>query len=335
MLNIRKEIIEINHIYVQSCDRSALNKAEKRLFELLNYALIDDENRKNSEALIIKLSCKRAAILYFLEGYCKSDYEKLVRFADVAENEAREKGYLQTANIVKKLLETAKNVAGIMEDAPHYIDTIKNENGDCIAATVEACDEVAEIFKQKLQIAQTLQDDAIFGTDVIFPSVKECVLKDLQEVIEFAVTNAERMRNAELERLYDHILERPDKTLLSYYYRPDAIIDATKPNAIVLCTPLKNEGELFAIANCASRGKELSVIKAGVFTAISKEKLDELFLLLQRQDNDILIKGLNRYIGSNKSDIIQSLVALGKKGKKVFILDNSIQKENYEYAQQK
>ena len=69
MLNIRKEIIEINHIYVQSCDRSALNKAEKRLFELLNYALIDDENRKNSEALIIKLSCKRAAILYFLEGY--------------------------------------------------------------------------------------------------------------------------------------------------------------------------------------------------------------------------------------------------------------------------
>ena len=334
MLNIRKEIIEINHIYVQSCDRSALNKAEKRLFELLNYALIDDENRKNSEALIIKLSCKRAAILYFLEGYCKSDYEKLVQFADRAKIEASEKGYLQTAHIVKKLLETAKNVAGIMEDAPHYIDTIKNENGDCIAATVEACNEVAEIFKHKLQIAQTLQDDAIFGTDVIFPSVKECVLKDLQEVIEFAVTNAERMKNAELERLYDHIVERPDKTLLSYYFRPDAIIDATKPNAIVLCTPLKNEGELFAIANCASRGKELSVIKAGVFTAISKEKLDELFLLLQRQDNDILIKGLNRYIGSNKSDIIQSLVALGKKGKKVFILDNSSQKENYEYAQQ-
>lgn len=334
MPNIKEEINAINQIYVHSCDRKALREAEKRLFVLLDNPLIDDNNRQNSEALIIKLSCKRAAILYFLEGYCKSDYDKLIAFANKALQEANEKGYKHTAEVIKILVNAATSVNAIMVDAAHYFDTIRNEKGDCIAVSAEDCEEVAQIFERKLCSAKELQVDPVLGTGVEFPSVKESVLKDINEVLAFAALNAEKIKYADIERLYDSIVTEPDKTLSSYMYRPTAAIDVTKANTLILCTPFKDEGELFAITNCALRKKELIVINAGVFAAVSSKKLDALFTLLLKKDNSILVKGLNKYFSSNKDEVIKFFISLGKKGKKIFILDSSSQREIYEKAQE-
>lgn len=333
MITVRDRIAKVNAVYFNSLDAEELKKAEKDIIDISeNTAYIDDDNKQNCEALFLKISCKRAAIAYFLEGYCSEDCDKLKQYAEYVAKEAAEKGYGRTAEIARRLILAATCVNEIMFDAACQRDTIRNGAGECIAVAVEECEKVAEIFSEKVKKAQELDVDPIFEDGVEFPFVKEIVLNDLNDELSFAQRNAERMKNADIERLYKDIVSKPDGILSTYNYHPACGIEATKANALVICTPITAEGEFFAIANCRLRDRELTVINAASLSQCSAKNTEKLFTLIASKGKDLLIKGLSKYAKDNKKEIIKQCVLLGKKGIKVFIIDTDPKKSLYVQA---
>ncbi len=326
---IRDDIAKANGIFYASTDVSELGEATKLLVKLMQNPVIDEGNRMDCDALLIKISLKRASILYFLEGYCDDDYKKLTEYADYARTYSQEQGYNKSGELAEKVKSAADFVNAIMFDAAHLRDTIRNDRDECIASTVEECDAVVKAFAEKIDKAKEADFDPLFGEGVKFPSVKETMLKDLNDEYDFARVNYEKMKNADVERLFREVSSQPDAVISSYNYNPKCLVDSTKANTLTLCTPLPAEAEFFAISNCKARDRELCVINAASLSSCSATRVEKLFALIASKGKDVLIKGLSRYERDNKDTVLKEAVKLGKKGVKVFIIDTDAKKSLY------
>ncbi len=329
------DIEEAKKAFLNSMDRRTLNKHYKRMQEVLADNWADDKNRKSAEAFKRKTALKALALKYFEEGYEQEDLDALKRYAESELPEAERLGLRTTAEAIRQTLRLASEINEVMKDAYALTRSVRDENWHCVARSAEVCREVAKAFEAKAQALDKLKlTGNVFGEDVTCPDFIGEALSLLRQEKEFAEKKAEEIEREDLRRvLGDKVSFLNNERAGRYEVSQRAsALNGKVSHVHVLCTPFIAELILFVPAHM-KEGGGLASVKADDLVTMKQADRRRLAEYLVKNRTDVIVTGFNAYLTDNAcltdkaaEKSIAELLAFGKKGRNVYIMDDGWRK---------
>lgn len=329
------DIEEAKKAFLNSTDRRTLKKHSERMREVLADDWADDRNRKRAEAFKRKTALKALALKYFEEGYEQEDLDALKRYAESELPEAERLGLRTTAEAIRQTLRLASEINEVMKDAYALTRSVRDENWHCVARSAEVCRKVAKAFEAKAQALDKLKlTGNVFGEDVTCPDFIGEALSLLRQEKEFAEKKAEEIEREDLRTLLrDKVSFLNNERAERYEVSQSAsALDGKDSHVHVLCTPFIDELILFVSAHM-KEGVGLASVKADDLVTMKQADRRRLAEYLVKNRTDVIVTGFNAYLTDNAcltdkaaEKSIAELLAFGKKGRNVYIMDDGWRK---------
>ena len=322
----------VNTTYKTSLDLGALKGALDTATQLSANPNLYPENKEIADFLIIKTGLKIFAIDYFCNGYEADAYSALQDYVKKALS-ACDESFKKTIELLKFVISAAEKINGIACDAHALQSCLRDCEGRCIASSPEKCLEIAEKFKGKIELAESLSiPPAIFLDGAVFPDVKVQFIADLTEIYNFALNSAQQLSIQAAHNILKTGLEDITSKLKKecYEYTPSVINAERLANTLVLCTPFFEEAELFAFTR--SGGAPLYSMQALAFENQPDSIINAVFTELASRKADCIIYGISHFRADNRNAFLRSAIDFGKGGRRAYLVTDDGTQRVYEAA---
>lgn len=329
------DIEKAKKAFLNSTDRRSLKMHYERMQEVLADDWADNDNRLRAEAFKRKTALKALALKYFEEGYEQEDLDALKRYAESELPEAERLGLPTTTEAIRQTLRLASEINEVMRDAYALTRSVHDEKWNCVARSAEECRKVAKAFEAKAQALDRLKlTGNVFGKDVKCPDFIGEALSLLRQEKEFAEKKAEEIEREDLRTLLRDKVSFLDNERAERYEvsQSASALDGKDSHVHVLCTPFIDELILFVSAHM-KEGVGLASVKAADLVTMKQADRRRLAEHLVKNRIDVIVTGFNAYLTDNACPTdkaaeksIAELLAFGKKGRNVYIMDDGERK---------
>ncbi|MDE7379776.1 MAG: hypothetical protein K2N14_01870 [Clostridia bacterium] len=336
MATIREILDNAYSVYMNTCNREELARAEESLTALLADTelakVCSPQNRENAQFLKIKIGLKILAHEYFCEGYENADFLTLKTFAVDAVKECSERGFKKTGEICGRVLDCAEALDKVMFDAVALKERICDSDGRCVAGNADECREVSSVLTDKIKAAGLTEiPKNIFSDGAFFPDVKTQAVRDLTDLR----NQADKMVTVFIEEQAKDIMrtgaEDITEKLNSMHFDYYPVFGIEKlAKAIVLFTPFSEEAEIVAWS-CAN-GAKIYRVQALALENIDKSGIQALFDQLALIGADCVIYGAPRFRAKNKNDFYRAVMRFARSGRRAYIVADDGTRTVYEEA---
>lgn len=323
-------------VYMRSLDRKELSSAADELQKLLTdgklLKMISAENVENARFLGIKIGLKSHAAAYLCEGYEKADFTALEDYVAESVQKCEELGFKKTGELCLAVLNGARLVNGVMADAVQLKARVCDFEGRCVAQNAGECRLVRDQAEEKIAAINRLNlPHKLFTDGAYFPDLKAQVIEDLRSLqsdcTKYAASFTQDRVKDVLRTGVKDITEELALKGLTYY--PSEVNVEKLARAVVLCTPLEQEAEIFAWA-CAG-GAKICRVQALALGELDSDGINAVFDTLSERGADCVIYGAPRLRGDGR-EFYRAAMRFGKSGRRVFIVADDGTRSVYEQA---
>lgn len=337
MATISERINSAYSTYMHTCRPEQLSAALGDLNDLLSDAdaarYISAENRENAQYLAIKVQLKIYAYEYFCNGYENADFLTLKNYSEKSEQKCRELGFKKTGELCAHVLKCADGVDKIMFDAVALKMQVCDAEDKIVAKDADDCRRVKAAAEEKIAAAEKLDLPAIFSDGADFPDIGNQVVADLGALCRICekgeLSFSNEQAKAAMRTAVVDITERLNGKQYAYFPAPSTLEHLA--NAVVVCTPFAEEAEILAWS-CA-KGAKIYTMQALAFENAEKGGIGAVFAELEKNNADVIIYGMPRFRAKNKGEFLCAAMAYGKRGKRVYLVDDGGTRKIYDDAE--
>lgn len=328
MVTIADKIEKINRDYYLATDEETLSSACAALSRVLSDRDISEKNKDNASALLLRLKAKYLVVKYFENGYDPKDCDELVEFLTDAIEKSAAGGYANTTKSLAALGEFISALKPIMDEAYARHMAMYNDDGEFVGGRDDAL-AATEFYDGAIKTVRKRTDGVPFGAGVKLFDLKERALSDLTAERDKTLRFSAEIERAALERFFkDNLIEvKPDYVGYPTYF--PVFNEKLSAGAIVLRTPFESEAELYALSEARERKTKLGKISGRALGGV-KGDLSRVFDILASEGRDCIVVGFDGC--PNKGDTLTAAMRSGRRGARVYILDDGIDGTAYELA---
>lgn len=317
-------IRESNEVYRSSTDIGQLQGEAVKLQALLKEEMLNGDNRRRAQGLLVCVQLKADLLAYMEEGYEPEPYRRLSERLKNNRALLNAEEYPNTVRLLDAAERLVSCINEFMYDANEQARRVQDGNGHVTTASETLLNDVRAAFCRKAEAADRLESaESAFGKDAAFlPDPVRQVRCDIAEVL--ALT--ERALHDLCMRQTEAFFRANAKPLSaeegapSYDYQPPFFEDErVTAGTIVVCSPLRDE--IVLLARCLeTRDKTpFVVIQAAGFAGQSDASIDRIFSAMEGKN--CLIFGLAAYTDANRPDLFVRILRYGKRGGKALLAD--------------
>lgn len=308
MINFRQVITDANTEYIYSTDVDALDGALASVEQLLTVPALNDNNRANAEALLMRLGCKIFALL------CVTRFDigiqnKLDAFVAANMQTAVDKGYVKSVAVMENTTALVGEFCACLTKKAEITAQCQSEQ-TLVSSGKKLIAEARSLVERMNNIDFT----AAFGDGVAFVdgAVTSEQLSSWAAGVRGAYATA-------LERTVK--VKRPDYR--KYRYFPAREYDeGDKANTLILNTPFVDEARLYAI-NVVEKDADFCEFDIGEMGG-SKSDIDKIFGYAEYKNCAVFVSNAQMIASDNVVYFLRAAISYGKSCGKVFISDTRL-----------
>ncbi|MBQ3493188.1 MAG: hypothetical protein IJA88_03690 [Clostridia bacterium] len=337
-VNIPDMINAVNKVYHLSVEVDALERGERELENILTNMQPNPKNREDAQALLYRVGAKARAHKYFCGGYLEEDYSSLISYLEEIEKKAEQSGYAKTLALIQNLIQIAKHIHGVMDGAESAIYQVRDENGNPTTPEISVLQSFIDNFLKRIEQLESLPStENVFGEKVKSEDFKKNALCDLQDIVDWTNDAIKELRgtvNDEFFKTHTKTLDQ-ENGLKFFDYQP-SLPDksATKANAIVIMSPLRDEVLLFCKAYEKAYSLSFISMHVSVFSGKDEQFIIDAFNEFADRKLSILLYGVSSYHDENKNLLLSTLLKFAKDGNSIIIEDERGDRKVYDVLYQ-
>ncbi len=325
-MNIPQTLEYVNRVYYQSVDLSELKTAQLHIKDLMENRRPTAENLSRAEGLAYRVNAKVVAIAYFDGGYEEEAFVELEKTLKEGLSAMPVEQYPKTVVIYQKLLSAATRIHEIVHDVGALLAGLQDANGKCVEESPEKLTYVERLFlDKKTRLEGEVEDtSALFGGSVAMFDIKARVVKEIDELYAWAVSERQALDNRDTESFIAHNFQRLEAIAdfpLCAYTETLSREGYNEGKAYVLSSPLQDEIQFFITALAKREGISFLQVNAFAFDGKKRDFIEKTLASIEKQGGNLLIFGLKEYHSSNKDCLLEGLLRFSQKGKYVFAVD--------------
>ncbi|MBR2988915.1 MAG: hypothetical protein IKC64_04235, partial [Clostridia bacterium] len=245
----------LNQPVMQSLeDKSSAERLSQPIRQFLT------ENKTALRVLAHRIKLKVKVLKYVTRGYLESAYQEIIEYAKEVVADSERGNYPKTALLAKNVTAYMEKVYAIMFDAESHQNRVFDSEGNSVITSIEQGQSVKTIFDAKIAQASMLESGVnLFGEQVAFISVRDAVVADLKEVSNSIGSQVARMAKQKESELIKKSAVEVENRFDDYEYYP-VIADDRRANAVVICTPIRDEFLLYAYFSGKSNPAGISIV---------------------------------------------------------------------------
>lgn len=312
-MNIRERLREAKHILMTAMTPEETEKGMAVLRLLPAPPVIDEENEALARAYAYKLTLKKLSLEFFrtlddaarvaLVGYidkCLPDLGDKFPGTRAAFESVRSSA--QALSYACTVAEEARRITAQSED----VEELRKAERSAVAAR----DEVRSFALPAKPL----------GEGTAFPDPSDCAAKVLDKLADEAGARARRLLCESGEKLIASLTS--DLAEGSYDYFPDLSREMRgMAGAIVLCTPLEDEAELFVHSYAVKNKRTFVKVRAEALAARGRESIRALFDALGSVGKDCLVLGAAHAAAAGE-ELLAVSREFGGSGRMVMLCDD-------------
>lgn len=277
----------------------------------------------DSQALLIRLGAKYL-VLYYLQGYRHDRHDMLQSFLKTGAEQADKGGFVKTGDLCKRLQTYIRTIHEVVTRAVTLISRIRDNDGRLSTPSPEVLEATKETFRKTVEdLRLNLTDVSPFPEDVRMPNMKEDLLRNFYEEIEWIEQQIGATRTANAERFI-----KENTTLLTEVTGiPNAILAPspigmnTSSSVTVLSTPFPYEALLSVRTYAENVNKTFRMVSASLFTKGTEAECGEVFALLKSPGIHLIITDINQVVGDKLPYIYKQILRFASADNLVFLVD--------------
>ena len=324
-----------NHkkLYLNSLNPDELKSAEPDVLSIYNLTNRPDyilpEIPKSAFELVVLLKTKRRLLTYFSTftdeayGYLYDGSKKI--YVD-KETSKYEEAYKLLFSVVKFAPDVKKIVDVIIDNKCILID----DAGNRVTSNVAICEKVITVCDELINSINNLSFDG-FAENVKFVDYKKVLSDEVEALRSLANRCITDINDIEVKKIKEKVVvEFKMNYSFNNIYRP--LPDFSKiSNLVILNSPIIEEVNLFLEAYRRSSNATMYLMNANFLEKEKTENLRTIFEVIKMDSADLFVTNLYKYSGDNKEFLFKHLYEYAETGRKVFIYNNLIDENLYEY----
>lgn len=331
---IPEKIKSAKDVYYDSMNMHELEAAavelEGVLRELAAMKSVSEARTKNTtdaEVLYLRINSKLLCIKYFDGGFCPDDGVELRSYLSEAVATASRKEYTNTTVALSKIKLFADSIAADMDEVFAIFTALFSDSNEFVGAQKDT-KKAIEFLTKAIEHIQAIEDTGNpFGDNVIFFDLKAKTLDEITGACRRLQKELERLEQADGMKLYRSVVSIVEPQSPGYPDYYPTFNDRISANVIVLRTPFADEAKLYLLSLVKNTERKVGSIDAHSIVGKDTVKLFEACTL---QETDCLI--FNLCDVSDKTELLASAMRAGKRGQKIFIVDDNPVATVYEAA---
>ena len=289
--------------YTQICD------SIERLNALIENKVLDEGNRTDARALVLRLKVKRILIFLIDRNLGISDLSALVKELELILTEATDAGFGKTAELAGKARDFTVSVTELYAELAAARRAYLSPDGKYAPINESSCLDAITAYQAARERTAPLPVAAqIFPYDgIVFMDIHA----ELNELIDSLISEAQDVQNDFTRSLY---LENVNKGLITvpeewsaYPWKPAISPESMGETITVVCTPFEKEFLFLAYSVAAKLGKRAVYVNLDNFGDYTQGQLDRAVETLGSHGSFLAINGLSSYRSDNKQELIKAL----------------------------
>lgn len=321
MVTYKQILDNVNTVFCRSLSVSALTAARDELQKLLAAPGLNEQNRQNGEALLLRLNAKRL-LLTFLDGLREEDGDAVCDYAAAETENARQKGYNKSATALENAAALTVTVRAFAARQAEYAALLSSD-----AALLRAGSTATDGIRQLLQEAESAEYPSPFGETVKFPDVREMLCTRLRSLAEKADADYAAAIERSLEAHMKNIT--PAFADADYFPLPE-YDEGGKAKALILGTPFADEARLYAV-HAVDAGAPVYECDAAA-GAGNAAYFEHAALVAKRRGGALLFTGADTLAQEAQNALFACAMDAGRQGTYAFIVDTAGDGELYASA---
>lgn len=277
----------------------------------------------DSQALLIRLGAKYL-VLFYIQGYRQDRYDMLQSFLKAGVEQAEAGGFIKTGELCKNLQTYIRTIHEIALRAIAIVSDIRDVDGRLIEPSPEKLGETKATFEKTIEeLRETLGDVSPFPEDVRMPSIKEDLLRNFKEEIDWIDRQLYALLRANAEVFIKQNatplseVEGLPRTVLA----PTPISMDSMPTLVSLSTPFPSEA-IFAVRSYGENvNKTFYLMSSQVFFKGDEAETAELFRLLKTPGMHLLLTDVDKVAENKRAFFYEQLLRFASKDNLVFLVD--------------
>ena len=330
MVTIADKIEKINRDYYLATDEKTLGGAVQALARVLSDRDISEKNKDNATALSLRLKAKYLTVAYFENGDDPKACIDLIEFLTDAVAAAKEHAYINTIKNLSALVEFVSALKPIMDEAYARHQSMYNDDGEFVGSRDDAL-ACASFFDGAIKRVQKSDCVNPFGSGVKMFDLKARAISDLAAERDKTVRYSAEIERAALDKFFRDNITDIEPAYPGYPTYFPVFNERLSAGAIVLRTPFLSEAELYCLSEARDRKRKLGSLSARALCSIGGD-LSRVFDIISSEGRDCLIVEFDGC--TDKGELLAAAMRSGKRGARVYVLDDGVDGVAYELAMQ-